>query len=260
MTTLAKAALALAGKGMRVFPCVERGKDPLIKNNLKRATTDPNIIAGWWRKYDFKIGIATGRGCGIWVLDIDGAEGEATLRKLETEHGALPSTVEVITGDGRHLYFGWPAGFTVRNSQCREDLPGLEWRGDGGYVLAPPSIHPSGRAYSWSVDSADTFAYAPDWLIALVTSKARNGAPVAAATPESWRSFVDEDVDGSRRGAAIARLYGLLVRRYIDPVVALGIVRNHNKLHCQPPLDDAEVVRIANDIANREAEHRRSAP
>jgi len=109
MTPLGKAALALAGRGMRVFPCVERSKEPAIHDNLRRATTDPNIISGWWRSYDLNIAIATGPDSGVWVLDVDGDEGESTLRKLEAAHGALPPTVEVITGDGRHLYFRWPA-------------------------------------------------------------------------------------------------------------------------------------------------------
>ena len=209
---------------------------------------------GWWRARDFNIGLATGSGSGIWVLDIDGDEGEATLSALEAEHGALLSTVEAITGKGRHLYFRWPQGTEIRNSQLREDLPAFEWRGEGGYVLAPPSVHPSGRRYAWSVDSADSFADAPDWLLNLVTAKTSN-AP-ASYTPEAWRSFINEPVDGSRRGNAIARLYGLLVRHFLDPVLALDTVRMFNELRCKPPLDDAEVVRIANDIANREANRR----
>jgi len=60
MTPLGKAALALASKGMFVFPCVERGKAPAIHNGFKSATTDPNIISGWWRRFDLNIAIATG--------------------------------------------------------------------------------------------------------------------------------------------------------------------------------------------------------
>jgi hypothetical protein len=121
-------------------------------------------------------------------------------------------------------------------------------------VLAPPSIHPSGRIYTWSVDSGDEFADALEWLIDLVTAKASNTR--ASYTPEAWRSFIGETVEGSHRGHAIARLYGLLVCRFLDPILALDIVRMFNELRCKPPLDDAEVVRIANDIANREANRR----
>ena len=195
----------------------------------------------------------------------DGEEGEETLRQLEAAHGALPQTVEAITGKGRHVYFRWPSGTEIRNSQLRADVPGLDWRANGGFVLSPPSIHPSGRVYAWSVDSSSEFADAPPWLIEIVTDKRRgdrsttnNGGEAAAATttPEAWRSFINEPVDGSRRGKAIARFYGLLVRRYLDPILARDTVRMFNELRCKPPLDDAEVVHITEDISGRELKRR----
>src|SRR5215831_6308491 len=103
MTALRQAALALAAKGMRVFPCWERSKEPITRHGVLEATTDPHKIAGWWCKRDFNVAIATGPDSGVWVLDVDGDDGEATLRKLEAAFGPLPPTVEVITGNGRHL-------------------------------------------------------------------------------------------------------------------------------------------------------------
>jgi putative DNA primase/helicase len=262
MTTndLRAEALRLAENGLRIFPCVERGKEPLITDNLKRATTDKNVINGWWSSRRFNIGIATGAGSGIWVLDIDGDEGEETLRQLESKHGNLPVTVEVITGAGRHLYFRWPTGTEIRNTQCRLDLPGLDVRGEGGYVLGPPSRHPSGRTYTWSVDSADAFEDAPDWLIDLVTRGGTDNADVQPTPPEAWRSFIGQPVDGSRRGAAVARLSGLLLRRYLDPVVALDLTRLFNAARCDPPLDDVEVVGIVTAICSREQQRREGQP
>jgi hypothetical protein len=261
MSPLGTAALALAAKGMRVFPLRPRTKDPLIEGWPKKATTDPHIIRGWWRSDDNNIGIATGKGSGVWVIDIDGEEGEETIRTFEAEHGALAPTVEAITGAGRHLYFRWPQGTEIRNTQCRDDLPGIDVRGEGGYVIAPPSIHPSGRRYAWSVDSANEFVDAPGWLIHLVTNKSRaNGGSGEAASPECWRTFIGETVDGSRRGRAIARLSGLLLRRYVDPLVVLDITRMFNATRCQPPLPDDEVVRIVTDIANLEKQRRECAP
>ena len=254
MTPLGTAALALAARGLRVFPCDERQKNPAISDNLRRATTDPNLIKGWWSSRNFNIGIATGAGSDVWALDVDGHDGEATLRLLEAKPGRLPETVEAITGDGQHNYFKWPTGCEIRNAQLRDDVPGLDWRGNGGYAIAPPSIHPSGRRYAWSVDSAGKFADAPEWLIDLVTSKASNVIPIT--TPEAWRSFIDKPVEGSRRGRAIARLYGHLVRKYVHPLVALDITRMFNQLRCTPPLDDYDVIRIIDDIARREADRR----
>lgn len=249
--TLRDDALALAAKGMRIFPCMERGKEPAIKDNLKRATVDVNLISGWWQVRLFNIGIATGEGSGIWVLDIDGDEGESTLHRLEAEHDALPPTVEALTGKGRHLYWRWPTGVEIRNRQVNPDLPGIDVRGNGGYVLAPHSIHPSGRAYAWSVDSNASFEDAPEWLLELIKGGPRQ---TQGATPREWYSFLDDMVDGSRRGAAVARLYGLLVRRYIDPTIAMGIIEIFNEARCQPPLDRHEMENIAADIAHREAE------
>jgi hypothetical protein len=140
-------------------------------------------------------------------------------------------------------------------------LPGLDVRGAGGCVICPPSIHPTGRVYRWSIrvaDSAGAFADAPDWLITIATGKIHPaGAGFDSVTnAEKWSSFIDEPVEGSQRTHAIARLYGLLVRRYVDPIVSLGLVRMYNPLRCKPPLDDADVVRISLAIASRETARR----
>ena len=203
----------------------------------------------WWGAHgDYNIAIATGPGSGVWVLDVDSDEGERTLRRLEAQHGRLPPTVEATTGSGRHLYFRWPAdlGIEIRNSQVRDDIPGLDVRGGGGYVLAPPSIHPNGRRYAWSVDSADAFADAPDWLIDIAAGRNRAdaaGEPVPTP-PEAWRAFVFNAHEGSRREAAIARLAGYLFRKYVDPYVVLALCQSFNRDRCFEPLARAEVARI----------------
>jgi hypothetical protein len=260
VTPLGAAAVKMGARGLRVFPCRFRAKKPAIEDNLMLAAVDEIIIRKWWGEQgQYNIGVATGPRSGVWVLDIDGHEGERTLRQLEEKHGTLPPTVESITGDGRHLWWRWPAGAIIRNTQCRHDLPCLEWRGDGGYVLAPPSIHPSGRAYAWSVDSASEFADAPQWLIDIVTKRGGDGEndePIGA-TPESWRTFIDQDHEGSHREAAIARLAGLLLRSYIiDPYTALGLCQIFNEARCHEPLARAEVFRIVDAIANLEADRR----
>ena len=182
-------ALALAARGFHIFPCRPRDKRPATANGLKDATTDPDIIQAWWQQQpDNNIAIATGAASGIFVVDVDGLDAEATLRRLEAEHGALPATVEVITARGRHVYFKWPQE-PVRNSAGKIGAH-IDIRGDGGYVLCPPSIHPSGRRYSWSVDSADHIAEAPGWLLAKQNGVARQHDAIpgmAIADRGRWR-------------------------------------------------------------------------
>jgi len=265
MSPLGAAALKLAAMGFAVFPPRPCTKEPYSDDKFFRtiggykcASRDPALIEFWWgRQPEANIGLATGSVSGIWVLDLDGDDDEAWLREQEIEHAEnIPPTVEVITGKGRHLYFRYPYGIDVRNAQDRDDMPDV--RGNGGYVLLPPSIHPSGRAYAWSVDSASEFVAAPSWLVEIVTNRRTGGAPIAHS-PESWRTFIDMEHDGSHRGGAIARLYGYLVRRYVDPVMALSITRMFDDQRNEPPLGRAEVDRICNDIAHREADRREAA-
>jgi hypothetical protein len=244
-------ALALAAKGFHIFPCRPRDKRPATANGLKDATTDTDIIRAWWQQQpDNNIAIATGPASGIFVVDVDGLDAEATLRRLEAEHGALPATVEVITARGRHIYFKWPQE-PVRNSAGKIGLH-IDVRGDGGYVLSPPSIHPSGRRYNWSVDSASHIAEAPGWLLAK-----QNGAvvTVSGAPSSEWRSLI-EGVDEGLRNCSLARLAGHLLRHRVNAFVALGLLQAWNATNCKPPLPAAEVEQIVNSIAGKELRRR----
>jgi bifunctional DNA primase/polymerase-like protein len=166
---LIDAAMAYAAAGLPVFPCVPRGKRPAIPRGFLAASTNPETIRRYWRIPDRNIGIPTGSISGFWILDIDQPDGESSRRALEAKHGPLPATVEVITGSGgRHLWFRYTCAI---QSTAARIAPGIDTRGDGGFVIAPPSIHETGRAYAWSVDSADQLAIAPDWLIGLTRRK-----------------------------------------------------------------------------------------
>jgi hypothetical protein len=253
---LIKHALGLARRGLHVFPCRPRGKEPLTEHGCKDASVDPDLIEHWWHiEPEANIGIATGPASHIFVLDIDteGAEGE--LKKLEDEFGELPSTIESITARGRHLFFEWPDK-PVPNSAGRVG-PGLDIRGANGYVLAPPSIHPSGRAYAWSVDSAGQLAGAPQWLLTKANGGhgAGNGA-ATAAPPSEWRALVCAGVDEGTRNDALCRLAGHLLRRRVDAVVVLELLLAFNALRCRPALPDSDVEQIVASICGRELKRR----
>jgi hypothetical protein len=249
-----RTALGYAKRGLSVFPCRVKDKRPATANGLKDATTDPAIIERWWREEpEFNIGLATGAVSGTFVVDVDGLDAEAELRKLEAQFGALPPTVESLTARGRHLFFQCPE-LPVRNSAGKL-APGIDVRGDGGYVLAPPSKHPSGRIYCWSVDSVNAFAPAPGWLLAkLVAPATANGG--AGLPPAELRDLVCEGVDEGRRNESIARLAGYLLRRRVDAVVTLEILTLWNASKCRPALDATEINNIVDSIAARELKRR----
>ena len=143
---LPDSALELAKFGFPVFPLVPRRKQPLTTHGVNDATIDPNQVRGWWTdRPDANIGVAMGDG--YVVIDVDGPAGEASLAEIEKEHGALPSTAVARTGRGRHLYFKTLESFRNRVGALG---PGLDVRSKGAYVVAPPSVHPSGVQYSWA--------------------------------------------------------------------------------------------------------------
>ena len=191
------AALGLTRRGFLVFPvwwasdgrcacesglqCDKPGKHPIPKTGFKEATTNETLIHAWWSNQPgANIAIATGERSGVWVLDVDqhGDDGEATLRALEREHGALPLTLTSKTGGGgRHFFFKFDPSAPVRNRQSKAlKLAGIDVRGEGGYAIAPPSTHASGAAYVWENPIA-AVEPAPIWLLALVNGNVVHLSP-----------------------------------------------------------------------------------
>jgi len=179
---LLDAALEYAALGLRVIPLhhletnghcscrsptcklKQHGKHPRLNAWPQLATAEAATVQNWWQRWPrANLGIATGQG--VLVLDVDGEEGEQTLKQLQKQHGLLPDTACVRTGSGgAHYYFrcseviGNPVKF----------LPGLDLRGDGGQVVAPPSTHYSGNAYTWIRHLSLGIAPCPDWLLAII--------------------------------------------------------------------------------------------
>jgi hypothetical protein len=124
---------------------------PLIRRWQELATTDPATIETWWRQFPTaNVGIATGRKSGIVVLDVDpGNGGHESLERLKKDIPGFPSRATVRTGSGGlHYYFTYDLDLSIGNSASRLGH-GLDVRGDGGFVVAPPSLHASGSPYSW---------------------------------------------------------------------------------------------------------------
>ena len=242
MSIMHAAALQLAQKGLAIFPCQPRGKQPACDTGLHAATTDIERIDRWWHAVpNLNIGIATGAVSGIFVLDIDGEDGEGSLLKLESEHGALPPTIEVVTGKGRHCYFR-TGKRKISNSAGQLGI-GLDIRGDGGYVIAPPSVHPSGRPYAWSVDTTRDFAAAPDWLLTMIGTTKANGK--AGKPLEHWHKVLTEQICNGQRNATLASICGKLVHSGVRDVILLyDLVMCVNLARCEQPLPPIEVETV----------------
>jgi hypothetical protein len=250
MGSLLTSALKLAERGWRVFPCQPCGKVPATPNGCKAATADAAQITAWWKRADFNIGVATGQASNITVVDVDDEDAEAELKKLEEKFGALPPTVESITGRGRHIFYRWPK-YVIRNSASKI-APGIDVRGEGGYVIVPPSKHPSGKRYAWSVDSASTFAEAPEWLLNMITSPRGTTGEVT----EGWRTLARDGADDGYRNDTLTRFVGHLLSRHVDPEMVLDIAFAINDARIRPPMTRNEVTSIVDSISATELKRR----
>jgi hypothetical protein len=143
------------GCSCRRRDCTSPAKHPRTGNGLHAATTDQETIHRWWRRWpNANVAVRTGAISGLVVLDIDPEHGgNETLIQLLDRNGPMPTTIPINTGaGGRHLWFAHP-GHPVRNSASQLG-PGLDVRGDGGYVIAPPSVHVRGSRYTFATGAA----------------------------------------------------------------------------------------------------------
>lgn len=151
---------------VRSRECGSPGKHPRTRHGLDDASIDLDRVREWWTRWpDANVAVATGARSGLLVLDIDLPHGPTSLDELQSQLGALPRTCEQRTGSGgRQLLFAYPPGQIGNRARV---LPGIDVRGDGGYIVVPPSRHLSGDAYLWS--SRTPLAPPPDWLVGLLT-------------------------------------------------------------------------------------------
>jgi hypothetical protein len=131
----------------------------LVKGGFKAATSSPTQIDAWWQQSpQANIGIATGLVSGLLVIDLDSLEALAAFKRLHEQRSSepLPPTPVVVTARGWHVYFAMGhGGPAILCSTGQGSEKGIDVRGDGGYALAPPSIHPSGHVYAWDFTLLD---------------------------------------------------------------------------------------------------------
>lgn len=247
---LSKAAEKYAKLGLAVFPVLPRSKKPATKHGLKDATTDISTIReGWHRNPMFNIGMATGAASGgVVVIDIDvdpdsGKDGFEYLNKWEREHGELPETVTSITGrGGRHMFYRVRDKVT---NTTNEDY-GIDLRGDGGYVMMPPSIHPNGTTYQWENDPEDySVAWADENVLAFMDS-------VRPRATAGQRFELKTEIRSGNRNGELFKYASSLQARGITDSDLSTLVHKANDERCKPQLSHAEVEKIINSALGYE--------
>jgi putative DNA primase/helicase len=219
---------------------------------VKDATTEAETIRRWWAQYPYaNIGVATGPESGLFVLDVDPRSGgKESLSELERLHGPLPATVQSQTGGGgAHYLFQYPTdGTVIGNATSVAGFPGLDIKGDGGFIVVPPSIHATGARYEW-VNPPDrgALAVAPDWLLSLLR---RGGSPPTRNRPSPGEKVAE--------GGRNTHLHGLGRSMYARGAAAEAIqaaLLAENTARCQPPLPEVEVERTAEKAATQPDRH-----
>lgn len=242
--------------GWRVHP-VRRDKTPLLKGWPAKATTDESQVAAWWSgNGHLGIGIVTGASSDLVVLDIDPRHnGNESLRELEQQCGTLPVTVTCKTGGGdRQFYFRYPQGIVIKNKTKVGGLNGVDVRGEGGYVIAPPSMHPSGGRYEWISETYE-LANLPSAWISLLQQQPMADTPTATPNGDGQlrQSTLQFIANGAAEGERNSRLFEAaaeLAGTGFDRSVAEAML-TQGAARCVPPLDDVEAAKTIKSAFSR---------
>jgi hypothetical protein len=256
-------AIELARAGIPVFPCKESGpyaKAPYTRNGLKDATTNLEQVIRWWRLFPYaNIATPTGRITNCCVIDIDqgyGKNGEESFSNLGLNHKLETWQVRTPSG-GRHLYFQYPRAFEVRNDAGRILGPWIDIRGEGGYVIVPPSCREDGR-YSyieghepWNKELAPLPDVIQDRILA-----SQLGSYEHSKKPSVRGELLSSVAEGERNHQLTRRCGYLLKKLGVSKASCVrAYLHEINQNCCQPPLDAREVDAILRSIMKREARH-----
>ena len=245
---LLEAALKYAKEyGWAVFPVSQKSKKPLTPHGCKDAKKDPGAIRFWWKKYpDASIGVATGSISNLIVIDEDidedkGIDGTHQMLLWERENGDLPETISVITGrGGSHRYYKYEGKDQKNRAGIIE---GVDVRGEGGYVIAPPSVHPNGTMYEWENDPSETTIAEVDETVKkfLETGETPNNIREAK---EAFK--LPNTIESGQRNSTLHKLACSMQAQGMSDDAIMAAVKTENQTRCKEPLDDTEVETIVN--------------
>lgn len=214
----------------------------MVPHGLKQATTDPDIIRHWWnRQPSANIGLVTGKASDTVVLDEDPRNGGNLDDYLRANDLTLPANAPVQrTGSGgKHVLFRRPQGDRVPNGKLAD---GIDIKGDNGYIVAAPSIHPNGTPYQWLVALKGHMPEAPPWLNTDSGKRKRKAAPKAG-----------EKIAQGGRNKFLFSEASRMRRIGLGSEAIEAALQRLNEKHCEPPLSPDEVERIAQSASQYEA-------
>ena len=251
MNEICEAALKYAGKGWSVFP-VKKNKTPYTANGFHDATTDPSIITRWWKRWPkANVAIATGSlSHGLTVIDIDidknkGIYGNESFKDWCDEQGIFIDSLNAVTGrGGKHLYFisSYPYGSKIGV------LKGVDIKGEGGYIIAPPSIHENGNPYYFDGDEDEEEIVCVqedsdvEYFLNEMCDTSDNDKPPLQ---------IPDTVNEGSRNDVIFKMASSMQAKGFDDGMILSICQGYNEKNCNPPLDDDELQTIVNNVITR---------
>jgi hypothetical protein len=253
-TKLKEAALIYVAEGFSIIPlhwlsakkcscgksdCASPAKHPLTPHGLKDASSDPAVVKDWWKKFPkANIGVCTGQASGgLTVIDFDLAKG------CDPDSLIMPATLKIETGAGFHAWFR--STVEIRNSASKLGQ-GIDVRGWGGYVVAPPSIHHSGRTYKFL--NENLIAEFPEELFKLLQPEP---VPNPEADPPLILGYSPDMADFALEGSRndfLTKIGGKLRRQGFSSTEIESALLASNQERCKPPLSSKEVCQIARSV------------
>lgn len=262
--SMKESALSYAARDWVVFPvhnaaagkcscgnaeCNDVGKHPRTGHGFKDATTDPKTINDWWERWPkANIGIPTGSPTGLMVVDVDADKGGLDTWRDWLDINGVVNTKSSVTGGGGNHYLFLTDGQFFSNS-VRKLGQGIDIRGDGGYFVAPPSLHGSGELYEWEGHD-ETISPVPYWLVEKY--RQANIPTTDTRTPNGCLpGYLIGVIPEGCRDDTLTKVTGYLHAKIADKRLVRLLVHQTNQLRCRPSLDESQVDKILDSILAR---------
>lgn len=228
----------------RTDACSSPGKHPftpLVSSGVKDATDDPEIIDQWWNEYSMAgIGIATGKRSGIVAVDVDGDQGENSWGELI--NGTQINTPVSKTGNGKHILFKAPDQEVKNRTGIKQKI---DVRGDGGYIVAPPTEHHSGQQYQWHISPDEIDPQPLPGAIKKLLKEPSNG-------DQNQNTSVEKTIEEGVRNKTLTSIAGTMRNRGLTLEEMLPSLQKVNERRCSPSMNPGEVRQLAESVSSYE--------